>query len=98
MAQPASAFTLVDTLKKAGKNLTRAGVMAAARSLNEANNPFVLPGIVIKTGSFNLISGSAGFKAQVGPNLLLTVNLLFQMNNEGLRAKVVPLAGLSYTF
>jgi branched-chain amino acid transport system substrate-binding protein len=45
----ASAFTLVDTLRKAGQNLTRAGVMAAARSLTEANNPFLLPGIVVKT-------------------------------------------------
>ena len=50
VAGMASAFTMVDALKKAGKNLTRTGVMAAARSLNEANNPFVLPGIVIRTG------------------------------------------------
>jgi branched-chain amino acid transport system substrate-binding protein len=49
VAGMASAFTLVDTLKKAGRNVTRAGVMAAARSLNEANNPFVVPGIAIKT-------------------------------------------------
>jgi branched-chain amino acid transport system substrate-binding protein len=49
VAGMASAFTLVDALKKAGKSPTRAGVMAAARSLNEANNPFVLPGIVVKT-------------------------------------------------
>jgi len=45
------AFTLVDTLKKAGKNLTRDGVVKAATSLNEANNPFLLPGIVLKTTS-----------------------------------------------
>jgi branched-chain amino acid transport system substrate-binding protein len=51
VAGMASAFTLVDALKKAGKNPTRANVMAAARSLNEANNPFVLPGIVIKTSA-----------------------------------------------
>ncbi|HEY6015341.1 MAG TPA: ABC transporter substrate-binding protein [Gaiellaceae bacterium] len=51
IAGMASAFTLVDALKKAGKNLTRAGVMKAATSLNEANNPFLLPGIVIKTSA-----------------------------------------------
>jgi branched-chain amino acid transport system substrate-binding protein len=45
----ASAFTLVDALKHAGKNLTRAGVMKAITHLNEANNPFVLPGITLKT-------------------------------------------------
>jgi branched-chain amino acid transport system substrate-binding protein len=51
VAGMASAFTLVDALRKAGKNPTRAGVMAAARSLNEANNPFVVPGIVVKTSA-----------------------------------------------
>src|SRR6184192_2968233 len=45
----ATAYTLVDTLKKAGKNLTRDGVMRAATHLNEKGNPFVLPGIVIHT-------------------------------------------------
>ncbi len=51
VAGMASAFTLVDALRKAGKNPTRAGVMAAARSLNEANNPFVIPGIVVRTSA-----------------------------------------------
>jgi branched-chain amino acid transport system substrate-binding protein len=58
VAGMASAFTLVDALRKAGKNVTRAGIMAAARSLNEANNPFVIPGIVVKT------SASDGFPIQ----------------------------------
>ncbi len=46
----ASAFTLVDTLQKAGKNLSRDGVVKATANLNEANNPFLLPGMVVKTG------------------------------------------------
>jgi branched-chain amino acid transport system substrate-binding protein len=45
----AAAYTLVDTLKKAGKNLTRKSVMTAATRLNEKTNPFVLPGIRIHT-------------------------------------------------
>jgi len=45
----ATAYTLVDALKKAGKNLTRDGIMRAATHLNERGNPFVLPGIVIRT-------------------------------------------------
>jgi len=44
-----SAFTLVDALKHAGKNPTRASVMRAVTHLDERNNPFVLPGIVIRT-------------------------------------------------
>jgi len=47
----ATAYTLVDTLKKAGRNLTREGVMRAATHLSEKGNPFVLPGIVIHTTS-----------------------------------------------
>jgi branched-chain amino acid transport system substrate-binding protein len=45
----ATAYTLVDALKKAGKNLTRDGIMRAATHLNEKGNPFVLSGIVIHT-------------------------------------------------
>ena len=45
----ATAYTLVDTLKKAGKNLTRDGLMRAATHLTEKGNPFVLPGFVIHT-------------------------------------------------
>jgi branched-chain amino acid transport system substrate-binding protein len=44
----AVAYTMVDTLKKAGKNLTRAGVLRAATHLNETN-PFLLPGVRIRT-------------------------------------------------
>jgi branched-chain amino acid transport system substrate-binding protein len=45
----ATAYTMVTTLKKAGRNLTREGLMRAATHLNEKNNPFVLPGIVVHT-------------------------------------------------
>ena len=45
----ATAYTMVDTLKKAGKNLTRQSVMNAATHLTERGNPFVLPGIVVHT-------------------------------------------------
>jgi branched-chain amino acid transport system substrate-binding protein len=43
------AYTLVDALKHAGKNPTRAGVMRAATHLDERSNPFVLPGIAVRT-------------------------------------------------
>jgi branched-chain amino acid transport system substrate-binding protein len=46
----AVAYTTVEVLRAAGRNLTRAGVMAKARSLNSVSNPFVLPGIKVKTG------------------------------------------------
>jgi branched-chain amino acid transport system substrate-binding protein len=46
----AVAYTLVEALKQAGKNLTRAGIVAAVDHLNITENPFLLPGISIKTG------------------------------------------------
>jgi len=44
-----ASYTMVDVLKKAGKNLTRAGVLDVVTNLNETDNPFALPGVVIKT-------------------------------------------------
>jgi branched-chain amino acid transport system substrate-binding protein len=43
------AWTMVDTLRRAGKNLTRATLMSAAQSLDTSANPFLLPGIRLKT-------------------------------------------------
>jgi ABC-type branched-subunit amino acid transport system substrate-binding protein len=45
----AFAYTMVDALRKAGRNLTRAGLLRAATHLNERDNPFVLPGVVLQT-------------------------------------------------
>jgi branched-chain amino acid transport system substrate-binding protein len=47
----AVAYTFVDALRKAGRNPTRAGLVRAVQRLNERANPFVLPGIVIKTSA-----------------------------------------------
>jgi branched-chain amino acid transport system substrate-binding protein len=47
-----AAYTMVDTLKHAGKSLTRAGVLKAATHLNEVN-PFLLPGLPITTSPSN---------------------------------------------
>ncbi len=47
----AVAYTMVDVLKQAGSNMTRANVMnIAANQLNETN-PFLLPGVSVKTTS-----------------------------------------------
>ena len=43
------AWTMVETLRRAGRNLTRAGLLRAAQSLNTTANPFMLPGIRLKT-------------------------------------------------
>lgn len=51
LAGMTSAHSLVTVLRKAGKTPTRAGVVKAAASLKETNNPFVLPGMVVKTSA-----------------------------------------------
>jgi branched-chain amino acid transport system substrate-binding protein len=43
------AWTMVETLRRAGKNLTRQGLLRAAQSLNTTANPFLLPGIRLRT-------------------------------------------------
>jgi branched-chain amino acid transport system substrate-binding protein len=43
------AWTMVETLKRSGKTPTRASLLRAAQNLNLANNPFLLPGITLKT-------------------------------------------------
>ncbi len=45
----ASAWTFVDALKHAGKNLTRAGLMHALRNMKETKNPFLYPGMTVQT-------------------------------------------------
>ena len=45
----AVAYTMVDTLQKAGRDLTRAKVMDAAVHLDESSSPFALPGVIVKT-------------------------------------------------
>ena len=46
------AWTMTETLRRAGRNLTRASVLRAAQHLDLGNNPFLLPGIRLKTSPF----------------------------------------------
>jgi branched-chain amino acid transport system substrate-binding protein len=47
----AVAYTMVGVLKKAGSNMTRKNVMDIAGSQLNETNPFLLPGVVVKTTS-----------------------------------------------
>jgi len=46
----AAAYTFVEALKKTGKTPTREALVKAVASLNITKNPFMIPGIFIKTG------------------------------------------------
>jgi branched-chain amino acid transport system substrate-binding protein len=43
------AYTMVDVLKRAGKDLTRKKVMDIATNLVEKDNPLVYPGVIVRT-------------------------------------------------
>jgi branched-chain amino acid transport system substrate-binding protein len=45
----AVAYTFADALRRAGRPPTRQGILRAVQNLNLRNNPFVLPGVVIRT-------------------------------------------------
>jgi branched-chain amino acid transport system substrate-binding protein len=47
----AVAYTFVEALRRAGRNPNRAGLMRAVRSLNIRNNPFLLPGVHVRTSA-----------------------------------------------
>jgi len=49
VAGMAAAYSFVDALRKTGKPPTRDGLMRAVTHMNEASNPFLLPGIRVRT-------------------------------------------------
>jgi hypothetical protein len=58
----------------------------------------VFPNVVFTRDSFNALSGAVGLKANLLERLLVDVNLLFKLDEHGLRDKVTPLIGLEYAF
>ena len=56
------------------------------------------PTVTFTEESYNLLSGAVGFKLNVVENLLVDVNLLFNLDNNGLRDKITPLVGFEYAF
>jgi len=49
-------------------------------------------------GDLNITDGSVGLKVSAGGSLLLDLNVLFKLDNGGMRAKVAPLVALEYSF
>lgn len=47
--------------------------------------------------TFDIHTGSAGIKVNVAPNTLVYFNLMFKLNNAGMRDRVTPLFGIAYT-
>ncbi len=56
------------------------------------------PNIVFDRDSYNALSGAIGMKANIFSRVLFDFNLLFKLDENGLRDKVTPLIGLEYSF
>jgi hypothetical protein len=54
--------------------------------------------IAFSRDSMNSLSGAVGFKASLFQRLLMDVNVLFKLDEHGLRDKVTPLIGIEYAF
>jgi hypothetical protein len=91
-----------------GKNLTVAldvlgrRVIDGERVLRDTftalNNTSRFPTVRFTRASYNVFDGAIGLKANPGGGLLLDLNILFKLNNEGLRDRVTPLVGVEYSF
>jgi len=63
-----------------------------------ATNGATFPNITFDHSNFNTLSGSVGFKLNVAERLLIDANLLFALDDHGLRDHVAPLLALEYAF
>lgn len=68
------------------------------QQFNALDGKSVFPSIGFSTQSFNALSGSVGFKINAFQRLLLDANLLFALDNHGVRDRVTPLLGFEYSF
>jgi hypothetical protein len=57
-----------------------------------------LSGVYTGSGSFNTNYLTVGGKVNPAGNLLLTANVFFKLDNNGLHNRPAPLVGISYTF
>jgi hypothetical protein len=62
------------------------------------DNVSTFPNIVFARDSMNSLSGAVGLKAGLFQRLLVDINLLFKLDEHGLRDKVTPLVGIEYAF
>jgi hypothetical protein len=78
----------------------RRNVRQAAESFSvQVNNQQVSFASVARVkGSYDVNNLSVGLKANPVGHLLVSLNALIKVNDGGVRARVVPLIGLSYSF
>ncbi|MEW6367158.1 MAG: hypothetical protein AB1714_21215 [Acidobacteriota bacterium] len=63
-----------------------------------ADNGQTFSDLLFEKGSFNQSSASVGIKANAGARLLVDFNILFRLDDNGLRDRATPLVGVEYNF
>jgi hypothetical protein len=74
------------------------GEQVAAETFHALDGHSQFPSVRFNKSSYNVFDGAVGLKANPGGGLLLDLNVLFKLNDEGLRDRVTPLVGLEYSF
>lgn len=94
-----AAGTEVGITKRATMTLDLTGERLFNADRSYLFNRFSQPtSVLITTRSINMKDGSVGAKVNPWGTLLLTGNLGFRLDRSGLRARLIPLGGVSYTF
>ncbi len=62
------------------------------------DNVHTFPTVAFEKTSYNAYDGAVGLKVNPGGRLLADINVLFRLNNSGLRTTVTPLIGIEYSF
>ncbi|HUB00637.1 MAG TPA: transporter [Terracidiphilus sp.] len=73
-------------------------VPGAIVNISTASSTFSLATSTSGTSSYSINNVSTGVKWNPAGNLVISANLLTQINNNGLRSRPTPLVGISYKF
>jgi len=74
------------------------GERLSTETFQALDNQSTFPNVRFQTESFNVIDGAVGVKINPTGSLLVDFNLLFKLNDSGLRDTVTPLLGIEYSF
>jgi hypothetical protein len=91
----ASRLTLAADLL--GRTLLRAERLQPS-TFHALNGSTTFPDIAFQRDTFSTANGSLGVKINLGGRLLADANVMFALDQHGLRDRVTPLLGLEYTF
>jgi len=81
-----------------GQRFFNAPQITSPTSISIPHQPGSFSSVEPITGSYGTDNLAIGTKVNPLGHLLITANVLIKLDNGGLRAKVVPMAGLSYSF